>query len=257
MSRDKEWSFGPFIVCLLDSYQQIPCLYSYKNRLGTVNKRRALFDAYNDFSLEKRIHLTFYIAACCYQHTLCVQVGLCTNLRSLVWCGEANSDLFFPRCYLLSSLEEKDTFISESWSFSHDCPILLFPFTHTPTSHSHSLIHLFSDNYHFTTALNLLKLVINQHWGEFRSPNNTYSTPQPNHSPTSKQTQNLSRPPTNTLRPPSDIRTHGALPETTEKPVVPEEAIELALRACTAYVSCRQHDDIEEGRTVREGGQGW
>ena len=230
---------------------------------------------------------------------VCVQVGLCTNLRSLVWCGGANSDLFFPRCYLLSSNEEKDIFIGEPHITLHTSLTPLDHHSHY-TSHithahitqtwfqAHVSMHMYrldisipiysihisyTDDYHFTTALNILKLAMDQHWGEFLSPNNTYSMPPQNLSPTKIRSRTLSstctsRPPSGNLpttqsqsssqppsRPPSGIctRTPCSPPVATDvKPVVPEEAIELALRAGQAYLSFRHHDDIEEGRKVSE-----
>ena len=192
------------------------------------------------------------------------QVGLCTNLRSLVWCGGANSDLFFPRCYLLSCDEEKDAFIGEPHAPPHT------------QSHSHTLIlrlthtvippYTDADDYRFTAALNLLKLVVDQHWGEFRSPNNSYSTTPPRNQPPSKNssetltkplnstvTSTLSKSPSK-IGPSEDSPTPEAI---VERPVVPEEAVALAVQGCEAYLGFRQHDDIEEGtvRDVRKGGR--
>jgi tubulin monoglycylase TTLL3/8 len=140
------------------------------------------------------------------------KVGLCANLRNLVWCGETHSDLFFPRCFLLSSLEEKDSFIND---------------------------------YRFTTALNILKLVTDQQWGRFQSPHNTFSpTPSPATTTTPHTAQNTPQQ-TGSVTEGSSVKI-GLHSPPCEPPVVPEEAVGLALRACSAYVSSRLHEDIEE-----------
>ena len=73
--------------------------------------------------------VNFDVCVCvCVCVCVVVKVGLCANLRNLVWCGETHSDLFFPRCFLLSSLEEKDSFISETLllHLAHIHPYCLF-----------------------------------------------------------------------------------------------------------------------------------
>ena len=39
--------------------------------------------------------------------------GLCTNLRNLTWYEPVDSDIFFPRCYKVSTEEEKQEFIKD------------------------------------------------------------------------------------------------------------------------------------------------
>ena len=216
-----------------------------------------------------------------------VKVGLCANLRNLVWCGETHSDLFFPRCFLLSSPEEKDSFISETL-FTSSCILSIHTLTaydlisHTftltpdcknPIHHSHTHVPIPSkhvphshtkyphssnpiiptDDYRFATALNILKLVTDQQWGRFQSQHNTFSPPTP--SPATPHTAQNTPQQTGSVSAGSSVKIglHGP---PCEPPVVPEEAVGLALRACSAYVSSRLHEDIEEESKVRRRGRG-
>ena len=202
-----------------------------------------------------------------------------------MWCGETHSDLFFPRCFLLSSPEEKDSFISETL-FTSSCTLSihtsLLPMTHTftltpdcknPIHHSHTHVPIPSkhvphshtkyphssnpiiptDDYRFATALNILKLVTDQQWGRFQSQHNTFSPPTP--STTTPHTAQNTPQQTGSVSAGSSVKIglHGP---PCEPPVVPEEAVGLALRACSAYVSSRLHEDIEEESKVRRRGRG-
>jgi len=42
------------------------------------------------------------------------QVGLCMHLRELPWFQQAKSDSFFPRCYRLSHVEDRQAFVGET-----------------------------------------------------------------------------------------------------------------------------------------------
>ncbi len=70
------------------------------------------------FMLRHRIH-----------GTCSLQVGLCQNLRNLLWYEEEDSDSFFPRVYMISEPEEKDAFIGNQRLLVF-CPIPV----HTPSS---------------------------------------------------------------------------------------------------------------------------
>ena len=108
-----------------------------------------------------------------------------------------------------------------------------------------------TDDYRFTTALNILKLVTDQLWGRFQSPHNTFSppTPSPATTTTPHTAQNTPQQ-TGSVTEGSSVKI-GLHSPPCEPPVVPEEAVGLALRACSAYVSSRLHEDIEEESKVR------
>eukprot|EP00117_Sycon_ciliatum_P040704 scpid18144/ scgid5637/ Tubulin monoglycylase TTLL3; Tubulin--tyrosine ligase-like protein 3 len=44
-------------------------------------------------------------------HAFTTKVGICKNLRQLSWSCQQNSDEFFPRCYVLSSKDDRDEFV--------------------------------------------------------------------------------------------------------------------------------------------------
>lgn len=140
------------------------------------------------------------------------------------------------------------------------------------SAYVHLNSYLPSDDYRFTTALCILKQLVQQyHTGMPATPTRT---PTPLHTPSPVSQTPHSRPPSSgtradgndtTSRSPSRASTinhplsksdsHPPSPTSCApsraassiptRATVPEEAVGLALRACEAYLSSRDHNDIE------------
>lgn len=101
--------------------------------------------------------------------------------------------------------------------------------------------HSLSEDYRFTAALNILKHLVESYNAQ---PSSTLTPP-------STSQTNLDTPVTHhadTSRPPSRVTSATPTKATPTKTTVPEEAVRLALRACEAYLSSREHNDIEESQ---------
>ena len=57
-----------------------------------------------------------------YSKKFIFQVGLCQNLRNLLWYEKEDSDTFYPRAYMISENEEKEEFIG---TFECDLQVIL------------------------------------------------------------------------------------------------------------------------------------
>lgn len=157
--------------------------------------------------------------------------GLCSSLQTLNSFVAVDHRTFFPRCYRLSSEEDKEAFV---------------------------------DEYRLTTAMNMIKIVaceINNYYSKIYTPSDTQALPRV----TITCSDPLITPPPPPQSHPSPSQTslsvnqqnstkHSQASSTTKLrktcPIVPEEGLLLAIKACEGFQGCREHNDIDESQTM-------
>ena len=121
-----------------------------------------------------------------------------------------------------------------------------------------------TDEYRLTTAMNMIKIVaceINNYYSKIYTPSDTQALPRV----TITCSDPLITPPPPPYSHPSPSQTslsvnqhnsknHSQTSSTTKLrktcPIVPEEGLLLAIKACEGFQGCREHNDIDESQTM-------
>ena len=161
--------------------------------------------------------------------------GLCSSLKDLRWYGDTDPSTFFPRCYYLSSVEDKEAFTGKNTTHS----VLLI-------THSFLL-----DDYQFTTVLNVLKIVAcesNHYLDKNYGPVSEIDS-RPNVIITSPNNGNCSPPsPQSSTVAPSTPSSSPQVPKK-KRTVVSEDIVHLSIKAGEYFLAELNHDDIENSKT--------
>ncbi|XP_078678967.1 uncharacterized protein LOC144914704 isoform X1 [Branchiostoma floridae x Branchiostoma belcheri] len=152
------------------------------------------------------------------------KVGLCMNLRQLPWYEDTDANWFYPRCYRLSVDEEKFDFI---------------------------------DDYRLTAAASVLKVTLQQLRPEVDTPSQSdeeeddddeeedgedeETVPSDVDTPRSTNSQK-----TNTTTTTCSPRVTGRKQK--KGGVVPTQVVQTSLTILDSFLSCLEHDDIEDGK---------
>ncbi|CAH1265443.1 TTLL3 [Branchiostoma lanceolatum] len=148
------------------------------------------------------------------------KVGLCMNLRQLPWYEDTDANWFYPRCYRLSVDEEKFDFI---------------------------------DDYRLTAAASVLKVTLQHLRPESDTPSQTDEEEEEEQE--GEDEENV----------PSDVDTPRSInsqktnttstcsPRVTGRKqkkggVVPTQVVQTSLTILDSFLSCLEHDDIEDGK---------
>ncbi|XP_066284324.1 tubulin tyrosine ligase 3-like isoform X1 [Branchiostoma lanceolatum] len=148
------------------------------------------------------------------------KVGLCMNLRQLPWYEDTDANWFYPRCYRLSVDEEKFDFI---------------------------------DDYRLTAAASVLKVTLQHLRPESDTPSQTdeeeeeeqegedeENVPSDVDTPRSINSQKTNTTSTYSPRVTGRKQKKGG--------VVPTQVVQTSLTILDSFLSCLEHDDIEDGK---------
>ncbi|MGH0178573.1 UNVERIFIED_CONTAM: hypothetical protein FKN15_077864 [Acipenser sinensis] len=170
-------------------------------------------------------------------------VGLCVNLRNLVWFDEANPDTFFPRCYRLGAQDEKQAFTGGAaagllivglcvnlrnlvW-FDEANPDTFFPRCYRLGAQDEK--QAFTEDFRLTACSSLLKWVLETSQGP-PGPQEGASGGQGAKKEASGDSPNQVQKNACKLRARSEV---------------PAELIVTALQACQEYLDSLEHNDID------------
>ncbi|CAG5125049.1 unnamed protein product [Candidula unifasciata] len=179
----------------------------------------------------------------CKAGSFTTKVGLCVNMKNVVWFDNCDHDAFFPRCYRLSHDEERDAFI---------------------------------DDYRLTACMNIIKVAVRQHasWNHIPEDgkNKTQSCSNPDCSTLRRGSRSdkcvcTTDAEESTFK---DIKNPVLTVDTTidedyqpvitklaaikkknkQRYVIPVQVLETAIYQCEKFLASKDHEDIDVPREV-------
>lgn len=202
--------------------------------------------------------------------TFTTKVGLCTNLQQLLWFGDTDPHSLFPRCYRLACDEERAAFIDD-YRFTAALNILkMLPNQYAPNAQpTHSIntspVGQNTDHQPVVTRPSPAKTrrissATSRPHSSINTDSNTSSPSKSRPSSTSvarpssasvprPSSSDKARPSAPSTRPPSSsggvAASHLQPDPLLFRPVLGEEVVGLAMKACENFLGSKNHDDIE------------